>query len=362
MANSPSGAHANALPASPDVLYDSLAARNAAYLGRCYVAVKSTGIFCRMDCSARTPRRENCTFFTSTEQCIAAGYRACKRCKPLDSQPSNRTLAESLIARIYADPERKWTENDLIAMGHDPSHIRKIFRAQYGTSFLQMARQMRLKNGFTTMKNENKVINAQIDAGFELPSAFRAAFVDLLGQAPGNFTEKAALKADWIDTPLGAMLVLADDSHIHLLEFIGRKNLAKQVQKIAKIAPIGIGKTALMATLSEQLDQFFNGENAQFTLPLTTYGTDFEKQVWHALTQIPAGETRSYKEVAAAIGNPKAVRAVARANSMNHIALLIPCHRVIGADGSLTGYAGGLWRKEKLIQAEGIYHKSPLFG
>jgi len=202
-----------------------------------------------------------------------------------------------------------------------------------------------------------KVIEAQLDAGFSSPSAFRTAFARLMGQAPNSFQADAVVKADYVDTPLGAMIALGDRTHLHLLEFADRKALPTELRRMHQLLKgrIGFGRQPPMDLLEAELEGYFTGRRARFSVPLAFHGSDFTKAVWHALVAIPAGETRSYSEIARQIGRPSAIRAVARANGANQIALLVPCHRVIGADGSLTGYGGGLWRKQKLIEIERQY-------
>ena len=199
------------------------------------------------------------------------------------------------------------------------------------------------------------MIEAQLDAGFDSPAAFRTSFAAMLGVAPSAMQADAMLRADFIDTPLGPMIAVADRHALRMLEFPERKALATQLKRIFTDAKgnVGFGRFDIHDRVAAQLDAYFTGRNASFDVPLArSYGTAFQRQVWDALRQIPAGETRSYSQLATAIGNPTAVRAVAAANGANQIALIIPCHRVIGADGTLTGYAGGLWRKQKLIEIE----------
>jgi AraC family transcriptional regulator of adaptative response/methylated-DNA-[protein]-cysteine methyltransferase len=149
---------------------------------------------------------------------------------------------------------------------------------------------------------------------------------------------------------------------VHLLEFPERKGLAREVQRLFQFSKgqLGFGRFALTDQLQEQLIEFFDGRRPKFDLPLALHGTDFSKTVWRALQEIPAGHTRSYAQLAQAIARPTAIRAVARAIGANQIAIVLPCHRVIGADGTLTGYAGGLWRKQKLIELEHAYADADL--
>lgn len=337
-----------------DTLYEALIARDATYDGRAYVCVSSTGVFCRLTCPARKPKSENCAFFSTIGECIEAGYRACKRCHPLAPMAMADPAIASLLAALDERPDYRWRESDIETMGFDLSTVRRSFKRQFGMTFLEMARQRRLRDGFETIAEGDTVIEGQLVAGFESASAFRAAFAKLIGKAPGNLAFKPLLFADWIATPLGDMLSISSRSHLHLLEFFDRKALRSEVAKLEKFAKgeIGIGRTDASDQIRSELTTFFDGISDQFGVPLALHGSDFTRQVWEALRDIPAGATQSYSDIAKSIGRPCAARAVARANGANQIALVIPCHRVIGADGSLTGYGGGLWRKQKLLEIE----------
>ncbi len=341
----------------PDTLYQALLDRDAAYDGRAYVCVSSTGVFCRLTCPARKPRRENCTFYATVGECIEAGYRPCKRCHPLRPMALADPAIAALLAALEERPGYRWRESDILRMGFDPSTVRRSFRRQFGMTFLEMARQRRLREGFETIAGGGKVIEGQLDAGFDSASAFRAAFLKLIGKAPGHLATDPLLFADWIATPLGDMISVSSASQLHLLEFSDRKALPRELARLDTFAKgrLGIGRTAPSEQIRAELEAFFAGASADFQTPLACHGSAFSGAVWDALRQIPAGETRSYADIAARIGRPSAVRAVARANGANQIALVIPCHRVIGADGSLTGYGGGLWRKQKLLDIERHY-------
>lgn len=343
--------------ASEDRLYQALLDRDIAFVPHAYVGVTSTGIFCRLDCSAKKPKRENCQFYPTIADCLEAGFRPCKRCKPMDHAGGGDPLIEMLMTALKANPEHRWSEADLTARGHDPSTVRRAFKRQFGMTFLDIARQTRLGQALDSLEGGSRVIDAQLDAGFDSASGFRGAVAKLIGIAPGCLSDKARLKVARLETALGPMVTVVDDTAVHLLEFMDRKGLAREMQKLHGATPggLGLGRTALTHELETQLAAFMAGERAIFDLPLVLHGTEFQRRVWRALGDIPAGETRSYGDLARTLGQPSAVRAVARANGANQLAIIIPCHRVIGADGSLTGYAGGLHRKEKLIRLEAAY-------
>jgi AraC family transcriptional regulator, regulatory protein of adaptative response / methylated-DNA-[protein]-cysteine methyltransferase len=340
-----------------ETLYAALLARDPAWEGRALVGVTTTGIFCRLTCPARKPMPQNCRWFASADDAQAAGFRPCRRCHPLGATAEGDPLVRDLMARLEERPDHRWSEADLLALGHDPSTVRRAFKRHFGQSFLEMARAARLRGGMASLTKGSPMIDAQLDAGFDSASGFRTAFARLFGHAPHRMRQGSDLLADWIDTPLGGMIAIADDQALHLLEFIDRRALPEGLRRLSAHVGgrVGLGRTPVHDLVEAQLGAYFAGRAPLLQVPVTLHGTPFQQQVWRALQAIPAGETRSYAQLATAIGRPLAVRAVARANATNRIALVVPCHRVIGADGTLTGYAGGLWRKEKLIAIERGY-------
>jgi len=344
------------LPDHP-TLYAALLQRSHDYEGRAYVGVTSTGIFCRLTRGARKPKSENCRFYGCVSDCLTAGIRACMRCRLLGRLDQTDPTITRLLAQLEVQPMRRWSEADLVQMGLDPSTVRRGFKRHFGATFLQLARQRRVQMGLRALSTGDKVIDAQLTAGFSSPSAFRLAFAQLMGQAPGSLKRDAVLKAGCIDTPLGPMLAVADAKVLHLLEFIDRRALRGELARLRSRtgAEVGMGHSEPMAQVKAELVEYFDGKRAQFEVALAEHGSSFERAVWADLRAIPAGQTRSYGAIAAAMGRPGAARAVARANGANQLALVIPCHRVIGSDGALTGYGGGLWRKQRLLEMERKY-------
>ncbi|MEM1379947.1 MAG: trifunctional transcriptional activator/DNA repair protein Ada/methylated-DNA--[protein]-cysteine S-methyltransferase [Pseudomonadota bacterium] len=336
-----------------DALYAALVARSADYDGRAFVGVTTTGIFCRLSCPARKPKRENSRFFADAASCLEAGFHPCKRCRPMQNGAPEPLVAE-LLAALDAEPSRRWSEADLFALGHDPSTVRRTFKRALGRTFLETARLHRLRTGAVTQKQGGQVIDAQLDAGFESASGFRAAFAKLTGRAPGTLDRQARLVADFISTPLGPMIAVADDEAVWLVEFADRKELPREIAAVEKQAgsAIGFGESAVIAQLKAELDAFFGGARSTFRVPIHPYGTDFMQMVHAGLRRIPPGTTLSYGALAQKLGRPTAMRAVARANAANRLAVIVPCHRVIAADGTIAGYAGGVWRKEWLLNHE----------
>ncbi len=339
---------------SHDTLYTALIERDELYEGQAYVCVSTTGVFCRLTCPARKPKSENCTFYGTIKECIEAGFRACKRCHPMKPAATADASISALLKALEANPQKRWSERHITEMGFDLSTVRRAFKRQFGITFLEIARQQRLQEGFESLVDGSKVIDAQHNAGFSSSSAFRRAFAKLLGSAPGTLRRDGLLQADWIKTPLGDMIAVCSAQHLHLLEFVDRKALPAELSRLRKACngDLGLGSFATTEQIRDELDAFFSGKCATFQTPLALQASAFTRTVWDELRNIPPGQTRSYSEIARQINHPTATRAVARANGANQIALVIPCHRVVGADGSLTGYGGGLWRKQRLIEIE----------
>ncbi len=351
-----------ALP-SDDVLYDALIARSPDYEGSAYVCVRTTGIFCRLTCPARKPKRENTFFAESAGACINAGFRPCQRCRPLEGLGGKDETVEALMRALDAEPERRWSEEDLVRLGHDPSTVRRAFRRHLGITFLDLARQRRLGAAARHLAAGGRVIDAQLEASYGSASGFRAAFARLIGDAPVTAQGREILYADWMETPLGPMVAVGDKTHLHLLEFHDRKALPTEMDDLKRKTRSAViaGRTAPIEQIDAELKAYFDGENGDFKTPLSLDGSAFERAVWEKLLEIPLGETRSYGDIAREVDTLLAVRAVARANGSNRIAIVIPCHRCIGSDGSLTGYGGGLWRKQWLLRHEGKMRPVGLF-
>jgi AraC family transcriptional regulator of adaptative response/methylated-DNA-[protein]-cysteine methyltransferase len=336
-----------------DTLFAALIARDPAYEGFAYVGVKTTGIFCRLTCPARKPKRRNVVFFSCRDAAQDAGFRPCLRCRPLEIRPPASGALEALRDRVRAEPERRWSAGDMRALGYDPSTVRRAFQREYGVTFAQYARSQRLGLAVDRLQQGGSVIDAQLDAGYESGSGFREAIGRLIGNAPIRAAAHRILTARWLDTPIGAMLAVADDAGVHLLEFAERKALPNEIERLReRVGPISFGQHSMLDRLAGEVERYFAGRQASFTVPIVQKGTPFETAVWDTLRRIPAGQTRSYGEIARAMDRPNAVRAAARANGANQVAIIVPCHRVIGADGTLTGYGGKLWRKQWLLEHE----------
>jgi len=334
--------------------YQILTQRDERYIGDFIAAIRTTGIYCRPGCPARTPKAENCAFFDSVEAARAAGYRACKRCHPDTPFAAPSKRVDEALAVLAADPHKVWREQDIRAAGWDNSTLRRQFQKRFGMSFLAYARRQRLSVAAKALQKGERVINAQLDAGYESASGFRAAYKAQFGTTPSG-EDAQPLYISWIETPLGRMISIADEQALFLLEFTDRKNMTGQMARLMRYytRPIIPGTTAISDQIRQELSLYFEGKLTNFKTPLALTGTEFQSRVWQALTDIPYGETCSYGDLAQVIGSEKAVRAVASSNARNALAIIVPCHRVIGKNGKMTGYAGGLGRKESLLRLEG---------
>lgn len=335
--------------------YDALVNRDSQYVGTFYVGVKTTGIFCIATCRARKPKFENVDFYSTMKGALDQGFRPCKICKPTGNANETPDDVQRAIDMIYGRPKEKVKDQDLRNEGISPENIRRWFNKHYGMTYQAYQRMYRINNAYQELQKGKSKADTAYDSGFESLSGFSYTYKKLTGKSPSDATYGQVILINRLTTPLGPMFVCATDQGICLLEFVDRRMLETEFHDLQKRlqAPILIGENEHIVQLKRELKEYFNGERQQFEVALHTPGTDFQNSVWQLLTTIPYGETRSYLKQAESLGNAKAVRAVATANGCNRIAIVIPCHRVIGSDGSLTGYAGGLERKRWLLEHEG---------
>jgi AraC family transcriptional regulator of adaptative response/methylated-DNA-[protein]-cysteine methyltransferase len=341
--------------ATKEEYYQALLAKDSRYEGIFYVGVKTTGIFCRPGCSARKPKFENCEFYQTAQEALLASFRPCLRCRPLSHPNIVSPLVRTLVEAVEANPEKRWRNSDFAALSVDASTARRQFKKRFGMTFIEYARGRRMGIAMKEIREGKEVINAQLNAGYESSSGFRDAFTKIMGAAPTNFDQHhSILKASWLDTPLGPMLAIADEDALYLLEFVDRRGLEREVERLRKKTKSAIipGSTPAIVSIEKELHSYFEGTLKQFKTPIYLLGSPFQKLVWQELIRIPYGETRSYSKQAENIGKPTAFRAVANANGANQLAIIIPCHRIINLDGNLGGYGGGIARKQWLIEHE----------
>ena len=332
----------------------ALAAKDGAYDGVFLTAVKTTGIFCRPGCPARKPLPRNVEFFATVKEAMFAGYRPCKRCRPLEAPGTPPAWVSDLISRVEASPDARLRAEDLRASGVDPGKARRFFKKHFGMTFSAFCRARRLSGALAILRQGGNVDDAVFDSGYASHSGFREAFARAFGAAPGHGERIDSVTLGWMESPLGPLVAGADDRGVCLLEFSDRRMLEAQLATLQRRLkrPLLPGEHPLLERLRAELSEYFAGQRRTFEVPLHAPGTPFQERVWQELLLIPYGEVRSYEAIARRIGAPKAVRAVGRANGMNRVAIVIPCHRVVGKDGSTVGYGGGVRRKEWLLDLE----------
>lgn len=259
----------------------------------------------------------------------------------------------TLVNAVEANPAKRWKNEDFQALFVNASTARRHFKKRFGMSFIEYARARRMGLAIKQIRAGALVIEAQLDTGYQSDSGFRDAFSRIMGAAPTKLNH-TILKAAWLDTPLGPMLAIADEEKLFLLEFVDRRGLEREIERLRQKAQAAIipELNEPIKRIEQELKSYFSGTLTTFSTPTASLGTAFERSVWQALKAIPLGETRSYAQIAQAIGNPSAFRACARANGANQLALIVPCHRVINSNGELGGYGGGLTRKKWLLEHE----------
>ena len=330
--------------------WDAFTRRDRRYDGQFIGAVKTTGIYCKPSCPARHPLRQNVEFFATAAEARAAGYRACLRCRPDDVSRDERAVLAA-IAAIKAAGQPLVLAALAKETGYSPSHFQRVFTRHTGLSPAAYARALMAERAAQALSNEGSVTEAIYAAGYSAPSRFYEGNQRRLGMAPSawaNGGKGAVIHWSVVDTSLGAMLVAATAKGVCRLSFNeGREALEARFPQ-AELSEGG----AAFADLLGQVIAAVETPGDFGHIPLDVKGTAFQEAVWRELQRIPKGETRTYAELAAAVGKPRAVRAAGSANGANNVAVLIPCHRVIRTGGGLGGYAYGLEIKRKLLEKE----------
>ncbi|NOU70710.1 methylated-DNA--[protein]-cysteine S-methyltransferase [Paenibacillus sp. LMG 31458] len=334
--------------------YKALVEKRTDYEGVFYVGVTSTGVFCRPTCPARKPKYENCEFYQTAQQALLASFRPCQRCRPLSHPNHVSDIVRLLVEAIEQNPEKRWKAQDFRALSIDESTARRQFKKRFGMTFVEYARARRMGLALKSIRSGEKIINTQLASGYDSSSGFRDAFSRIMGAPPTLLDDNRILKADWLDTQLGPMIAIADENELYLLEFVDRRGLEREIERLRKSLKAAIipGRTEPIRSIEQELTHYFDGSLTEFKTPLRLLGSAFQQLVWEQLRQITPGETHSYADIALALGKPTAYRAVAQANGANQLAIVIPCHRVINSDGKLGGYGGGIVRKEWLLHHE----------
>jgi AraC family transcriptional regulator, regulatory protein of adaptative response / methylated-DNA-[protein]-cysteine methyltransferase len=342
-------------------MWNAVTARSKADDGRFVFAVKTTKIYCRPSCPSRRPNRENVEFYDSPDQARDAGFRACARCHP-DAERSN---VDNMVANVRNFIEQNLDQTLTLeklgtAVGASPYHLQRVFKAAVGLSPREYAEECRMKAVKKELAAGSAVTAALYDAGYSSSSRLYERSSRHLGMTPGAYAKAGKgeeINYTFVNSPLGLLLMAGTERGLCFLQFgTSEKELLKRLEKEFSAARIERNEEALAAWMAA-LDEYFANRGDICRLPLDAGGTDFQTKVWRYLRQIPAGETRTYSEIAEALGKPTAVRAVARACASNKVALAIPCHRVIRQDGTMGGYRWGIDRKKRLLKDESIGKK-----
>jgi AraC family transcriptional regulator, regulatory protein of adaptative response / methylated-DNA-[protein]-cysteine methyltransferase len=327
--------------------------KDSSYDGIFFLGVRTTGIFCRPSCPARKPLPQNVNYFSSVQEALFAGYRPCKRCRPLDTNGQPPEWVGRALALVY-ESESRIKDSVLRRSGIDPYRARRYFQKHYGMTFQAYCRARRMGGALDQLRRGADLDEVTLGNGFESHSGFRDAFSRTFGRPPGASVQVDCIFVSWLESPLGPLVAAANDRGVCLLEFTDRRMLETQFQTLKKIFSCAIvpGENEHLRKLKKELDEYFAGRLRQFTVPLIYPGTPFQERVWKELLRIPYGKTCSYEELARRVGSAEAQRAVGTANGRNRIAIVIPCHRVVNKDGRLGGYGGGLRRKQYLLDLE----------
>ena len=334
-----------------DFAWAAFLRRDRAFDGQFVGAVQTTKIYCKPSCPVRHPLQRNVLFFLTSAEAKAAGFRACLRCRPDDIARDEVAISKAL--ELLSSDAPPSLENLAAAVGYAPHHFHRLFKRATGVTPSQYARGKRLERAETALSENGRVTDAIYDAGYSGPSRFYAETKGRLGMTPSawkNGGAGAVIRWALVPTSLGEMLVAATEKGICRLSFDEDEGALTDRFPKAEILPADAAMSELVTGAIAAVEH----PRRMPDLPLDVAGTAFQEAVWQELRRIPAGETRSYAEIAAAVGKPKAVRAAGSANGANNVAVLIPCHRVVRTDGTLGGYAYGLDRKAKLLAREGV--------
>ncbi|WP_299442572.1 bifunctional transcriptional activator/DNA repair enzyme AdaA [uncultured Aquimarina sp.] len=343
-----------------ETYYKALLERKESFVGIFFVGVKTTSVFCIATCRARKPKLKNVEFYTSFKEALDNGYRPCKICKPTENANEAPEQVEKAITLVKQNPKEKITDDQLRKLAISPEVVRRWFKKNYGMTFQAYQRMYRINNAFQELKKGKNATHTAFDSGYESLSGFGYTFKKVIGTSPQKSTKGNVILISRLTTPLGPMFVCATENGICLLEFVDRRMLETEFTDLQKRLQTQIiaGENEHIKQAKKEITEYFDGKRKIFEVDLETPGTDFQNTVWHSLKEIQYGQVTTYQQQAEKIKNPKAIRAVASANGYNRISIIIPCHRVIGKDGSMTGYGGGVERKQWLLTHESNNHLS----
>ena len=337
-----------------DEYYQALVNRKREFVGVFFVGVKTTGIFCIATCRARKPKRSNVEFFTLYKDALTHGYRPCKVCRPTEHADAPPEQVNQAIQLAQSDPKQKVTDYQLRQAGISPEVVRRWFKQHYGLTFHAFQRMFRINHAYQELQGGKRTTDTAFDSGYESLSGFGYTFKKVIGASPKDSHSQAIIVLHRFTTPLGPMFVAATVTGVCLVEFVDRRMLETEFRDLQRLlkARIIVGENQHTRQMQEELGAYFEGKLQAFSVPLHMPGTAFQQSVWRELQNIEYGTTTTYSDLAHQMGRSSAVRAVASANGYNRIAIVVPCHRVIGKDGQLRGYGGGIARKKWLLEME----------
>ncbi len=334
---------------SADALWQAVLSRDAATDGKFVFGVTTTGIYCRPTCPARRPRRDHVRFFDSPQAAEQAGLRACFRCKPT-GLPAGPRLVERICRHIEAHSDEKITLAKLSqAAGLSPFHLQRVFKSEMGISprqYLESLRFSRFKRGLRRSRQtggNGAVTDALVDAGYSSPSRVYETARKKLGMTPRRFHAGAPdeeLRFTTFQSELGEVLLVASSAGLCGVQFLSGQSAEAALKSEYPRAGFTRDDAGLKGW-TRSVEELLAGRQPSKSISLDIRGTAFQQRVWQVLQKIPAGKTRTYSEVASAIGQPRAVRAVANACASNRLAVVVPCHRVVRSNGELAGYRWG---------------------
>jgi AraC family transcriptional regulator, regulatory protein of adaptative response / methylated-DNA-[protein]-cysteine methyltransferase len=340
-----------------DPRWNAVLARDAAHDGKFVFAVSTTGVYCRPSCAARRPRRENVQFFLAPEQAEHAGYRACLRCRPKSFNGNRESDGVKAICRFIEQHLDEPLTLDRLGkeFRQSPFHLQRRFKRALGITPREYADSCRLRLLKRNLQAGDSVTRAMYDAGYGSSSRLYERTASQLGMTPDKYRRgaiAAAVRYTCADSPLGRMLIAATERGICSIQFAGSDG--ELIEGLKREFPFAVRKLdeGGLQSWARELLKHMRGKDLDSSLPLDIRATAFQRRVWTYLQSIPFGATRSYSQVAKAIGRPTAPRAVARACATNPVAVAIPCHRVVREDGSMGGYRWGIERKKALLEME----------
>ena len=339
-----------------EIYWQAFSERNPRFDGVFYTGVRTTGIFCKPSCTARLPKRENVVFFDTSKQAEEGGFRACLRCKPKEEKAIDPQVEAVVKACEMLESEDQVTLEDLGAeIGMSAHHLQRVFKEIIGVSPKKYAEAKRMDKFKTGIRHGSDVVTAMYDAGFGSSSRLYEKAAENMGMTPAVYQKGGKgmeINYTITDSDIGRMLVARTPKGVCAVTF-GEddaaliENLEKEYPQAAITSDAKDLKDSVSAII-----QYLAGKDKKLDLPIDVQATAFQMQVWEALRKIPYGETVSYSQLAEMMGDKKKVRAVASACARNRVALVIPCHRVVGSDGKLTGYRWGVERKKQLLEKE----------